>query len=203
MLTTEPIVLASGSAARRQLLENAAIEVVVDPANVDEDAIRSALLADDHAMSGDDLAEVLARAKADRVTARHPGRLVLGADQTLSCADTLYAKPDTLAEAQTQLLALRGQTHRLHSAVVLARDSDVVWATVVSADVTFRDFSAAVVGRYLSHVGEAATHSVGCYHLEGAGLHLVEKVSGDYFTVLGLPMFELMGELRRLGVVAT
>ncbi|MEO0729409.1 MAG: Maf family protein [Pseudomonadota bacterium] len=201
-LANRPIILASGSAARRAMLEAAGLIVIVDTPDVDEDTIRKALLADDGAVDGEDLAEVLARAKADRVAARHTGYVVAG-DQVLVCEGQILSKPRTLAEAQTQLLSLRGKTHTLYSAGVIAHDGVVVWANVQTADVSFRDCSAAFIGQYLSAVGDDALSSVGGYKIEGPGAQLIKTMKGDHFVVLGLPLFDLLAELRTLGVLAT
>jgi len=201
-LANKQVVLASGSSARRKMLEDAGLMIVVDPADVDEAIIRKALLADDDAIDPSDLAEVLARAKADRVSQRQTGEVVIAGDQVLSCDGQIYSKPKTVADAQTQLLALRGKTHRLHSCAVIAIDQEVTFVTTGVVDVQFRDFSAAFVGQYLAAAGDMATTSVGAYQLEGLGSQLIEKLDGDYFTVLGLPLLDVLAELRRMSVLA-
>jgi septum formation protein len=167
------------------------------PSNVDEVAVRDAL--------GDidpvDIAEVLARAKAEDVARRVDARIVIGADQILALGDGVFSKPADMAEARAQLLSLKGRRHQLHSAVVIVRDDLVSWVHVDMVDVTMRDYSAEFVGRYLSAAGDQALSSVGCYQLEGPGVQLIEKVAGDYFTVLGLPLLPLLAELRQMNVL--
>ncbi len=191
------VVLASASAARQNLLRSAGLKFDVLPSNVDEVAVRDAL--------GDidpvDIAEVLARAKAEDVARRVDARIVIGADQILALGDGVFSKPADMAEARAQLLSLKGRRHQLHSAVVIVRDDLVSWVHVDTVDVTMRDYSAEFVGRYLSAAGDQALSSVGCYQLEGPGVQLIEKVAGDYFTVLGLPLLPLLAELRQMNVL--
>lgn len=193
------IVLASASTARRALLERAGLAFEVVPSTVDEDAVRAALEDADPL----DVAEVLARAKTEDVARRVDADIVIGADQVLALGDEVFSKPADMAEARTQLLALKGQTHQLHCAVAIAHEDAINWVHVDTVDVTFRDYSAAFVGRYLSAAGEHVLDSVGCYQLEGLGVQLIEKISGDYFTVLGLPLMPLLDELRRLKALDT
>ena len=197
----ERIVLASASPVRRRLLEAAGLNFEVLPSRIDEEAVRSALLGDGDNIDPGDLAEVLARTKADDVIARTDARHVVGADQILAFDGEIFSKPADADEARAHLLALRGQTHVLHSAVVIAEDGDIVWAHVDSVRVTLRQFSPAFVGRYLADVGDDALASVGCYQLEGLGIQLIEKIEGDYHTVLGLPLLALLNELRARGVL--
>ena len=191
------VVLASASAARRSLLQSAGLRFDVLPSNVDEVAVRDAL--------GDvdpvDIAEVLARAKAEDVARRVDAEIVIGADQILALGDDVFSKPQDMAEARAQLLTLKGRRHQLHSAVVIVRDDLVSWVHVDTVDVTMRDYSPEFVGRYLSAAGDQALSSVGCYQLEGPGVQLIEKVVGDYFTVLGLPLLPLLAELRQMNVL--
>ncbi len=126
---------------------------------------------------------------------------MIGADQILALGDEVFSKPTDMAEARAQLLALKGRRHQLHSAVVIVRDDVVSWVHVDTVDVTMRDYSSEFVGRYLSAAVEQALASVGCYQLEGPGVQLVEKVAGDYFTVLGLPLLPLLAELRQMDVL--
>ncbi len=191
------VALASASAVRRRLLEAAGLKFDVLASNVDEDAVRAALVDVDPV----DVAEVLARAKTDDVARRINAAVVIGADQVLALGDEVLTKPADMAEARAQLLALKGRRHQLHSAVVIAQDNEVTWVHVDTVDVTMRDYSPAFVGRYLSAAGAEALTSVGCYQLEGPGVQLIEKFSGDYFSVLGLPLMPLLAELRRLQVL--
>ncbi|MGI9478086.1 MAG: Maf family nucleotide pyrophosphatase [Hyphomicrobiaceae bacterium] len=191
------IVLASSSAARRRLLEAAGLAFEVLASSVDEDSVRAALVDVDPV----DVAEVLARAKTEDVAGRVDARVVIGADQVLALGEDILTKPQDMAEARAQLLALKGRRHQLHSAVAIAHDDEIAWVHVDTVEVTMRDYSPAFVGRYLSAAGDAALASVGCYQLEGPGVQLIEKISGDYFTVLGLPMMPLLAELRRMQVL--
>ncbi|MEM7774803.1 MAG: Maf family protein [Pseudomonadota bacterium] len=200
-LTHGRLVLASASSARQSLLKAAGLAFEVAPANIDEGAIRTALAADGGGLEPADLAELLARAKAEQVSLRKQGALVLGGDQVLVCDDTWYEKPADMDAARRQLLDLRGKAHQLHSAAVLARSGSVVWETVTTVDVVMRSFSPEFVGRYLAHVGDTALQSVGAYQLEGVGIQLIEEIRGDYFSVLGLPLFDVLAALRREGVI--
>ena len=148
------------------------------------------------------MARLLARAKANAVGATLPGRMVLGADQTLARGNRRFGKPTDRASAAEQLRALRGRTHELHSAVALVRDNDVLFADVDTARLTMRDFSDDFIEQYLDWVGDAALASVGGYQLESIGIHLFERVEGDYFTILGLPLLPLLGFLRENDYVA-
>lgn len=197
------IVLASGSAARQSLLANAGVTFDVVPSRIDEGVAREALYSGGDAPDPSDVAEVLARAKATDVSAREAGAIVIGGDQVLSLDERVFQKPADMDEARGQLLELRGRTHALHTAVVIAEDGEVTWAHVDVANITMRSFSAAFVGQYLAMAGPDILQSVGCYHLEGLGVQLMEDVSGDFFTVLGLPMLPLLAELRARGVVGS
>lgn len=191
------VVLGSASSVRRRLLEAAGLQFDVLASSVDEDAVREALLDVDPV----DVAEVLARAKTEDVARRIAADVVIGADQVLALGDELFTKPADMAEARAQLLALKGRRHHLHSAVAIAQDDGISWVHVDTVEVTMRDYSPAFVGRYLSAAGDDALASVGCYQLEGPGVQLIEKISGDYFTVLGLPLMPLLAELRRIGAL--
>ncbi len=191
------VALASASAARRRLLEAAGLKFEVLASNVDEDAVRDALVDVDPV----DIAEVLARAKAEDVARRIDAAVVIAADQVLAFGDDVLTKPADMAGARAQLLALKGRRHQLHSAVVIAEENEITWVHVDTVDVTMRDYSPAFVGRYLSAAGAGVLASVGCYQLEGPGVQLIEKFSGDYFAVLGLPLIPLLAELRRMHVL--
>jgi septum formation protein len=193
----EPLVLASKSESRRAVLAGAAIAVEVLPADIDERAIEAQV----GSRAPAEVALVLARAKARAVTVQRPGRLVLGADQTLALGDRLFAKPADLAAARDQLKSLRGRTHELHSAVVLARDDVVLFEQCEIARLTMRDFSDRFLDAYIETAGIAVTASVGGYQVEGAGIHLFERIEGDHFTILGLPLLGLLHYLRQTGCV--
>jgi len=192
-LAGQPLVLASRSASRRAVLAGAAIPVEVLPADVDERAIEARA----GTKSPSDIALLLARAKAGAVSAKLPGRLVLGADQTLALGDRLFAKPADLAAARDQLKDLRGRTHALHSAVVLVRDGAVLFEHCETARLSMREFSDRFLESYIETVGLAVTASVGGYQVEGAGIQLFERIDGDHFTILGLPLLPLLHHLRR------
>jgi nucleoside triphosphate pyrophosphatase len=197
-LADEPLVLASRSESRRAVLAGAAIPVEILPADIDERALE--------AQAGrkppGEVALMLARAKAHAVTAKRPGRLVLGADQTLALGDRLFAKPADLAAARDQLERLRGRTHELHSAVVLARDDALLFERCETARLTMRDFSDRFLEAYIEAAGLAVTASVGGYQVEGVGIQLFERIDGDHFTILGLPLPPLLHYLRREGWLA-
>lgn len=194
-----PVVLASASPARAALLRAAGIPVTIDAAAVDEAEVRASLRAAGAAPAA--IAEALAELKAQRVARRHPGSLVIGADQVLECDGVLFDKPTDSTDARRQLLALRGQQHRLVSALVLVRDGQRLWHHVGRADLKMRDFSTAFLERYLQAAGGAALSSVGAYQLEGVGAQLFATVDGDYFTILGLPLLPLLDILREHGIL--
>ena len=188
------LILASGSAHRRALLENAGIAFAVEVATLDERSLDAPL--QDSGVSPEDVALVLAEAKAVDVSERHPGALVIGADQTLSLGDRVFHKPADMEEARHTLLALSGKTHRLNSAVVLARDGVAIWRHVGIAEMTMRPLDPAFIGRHLARAGDKVLSSVGAYQIEAEGIHLMEKIDGDLFTIIGLPLLQLLAELR-------
>ena len=193
------LILASASAARAAMLAATGVEAETMPARIDEAVVRQAMLAE--GASPRDLADKLAELKALRVSTRRPGRLVLGADQVLVHDGQVFDKAESRAQARADLLALRGQTHRLLSAAVVALDGEPIWRHVGTARLTMRPFSEAFLDAYLEGIGNLALTSAGCYHLEGPGAQLFARVEGDYFTVLGLPLLELLGYLRARGVL--
>jgi septum formation protein len=197
-LADEPLVLASRSESRRAVLAGAAIPVDILPADIDERAIEMQA----GRKPAGEVALILARAKASAVAVQRPGRLVLGADQTLGLGDRLFAKPADLAGARAQLKSLRGTTHALHSAVVLVRDGGVVFEQCETARLSMRDFSDRFLEAYLEAAGPAVTASVGGYQVEGVGIQLFEHIDGDHFTILGLPLLQLLSCLRREGCLA-
>jgi septum formation protein len=202
MMGTAPqIILASGSAARRQMLAAAGVLFSVIPADVDEAAITATMQNESDCIEADVIAGALARAKAIAVSDLHPAALVIGADQTLALGSKLFSKPADLVEARDHLDRLRGRTHALHSAVVIAQRGEVVWGTCETATLTMRRFSDAALDAYIARTGERICKSVGAYELEGHGLQLFERIEGDYFTILGLPMLPLLAELRARGAL--
>jgi septum formation protein len=193
------LVLASGSKIRAELLKNAGLTIDIDPADVDERAVEEPLLK--AGFPPEDLASVLAEAKANEVSARRPNDLVIGADQILAFEGERRTKPEDMEAARRQLLAFSGKTHELLSAVVVSKNGEAVWRHVSTARLTMRNLSPAFVGQYLAEAGDVVLSSVGAYQLESIGLQLFEKIDGDYFTILGLPMLPLLGQLRELGVI--
>lgn len=190
-----PLILASKSAGRRQALLHSGVPFEIIPADVNERAIESRLDGAD----ADAIALALARAKALAISA--DGRLVLGADQVASCEGRIFGKPADMREAETLLRFLSGRRHRLHSAIALARDGAVVFATVGVADLAMRPLSEDFIAAYLAAVGDAALTSAGAYQIEGLGAQLFSKVEGDYWTIMGLPLLELLEALRREGAL--
>jgi septum formation protein len=197
-LAATPLVLASQSTVRRALLQSAGIAVEVCPADIDERGLEAAA----PAQAPNSVAALLACAKATAVARRMAGRLVLGADQVLSLDGRRFSKPADRAAAGAQLHALCGRTHELYSAVAFVQDGAVLFEHVGVARLTMRAFSDEFLDCYLDAVGSAATTSVGGYQLEGLGVQLFERVDGDYFTVLGLPLLQALGFLRRRGALA-
>ncbi|MGX7875896.1 Maf-like protein [Mesorhizobium sp. ORM6] len=196
---TEKIILASGSPFRKALLVNAGVDVEAVPADVDERALEAPL--QHSGVSPEDVALVLAEAKATEVSERRRGALVLGCDQTLSLGDEVFHKPADMEGARRHLLALSGKTHQLNSAVVLVRDGKVLWRHVGIASMTMRKLDPGFIGRHLARVGAKALASVGAYQVEGEGIQLFEKIEGDHFTIVGLPLLPLLAELRTLGAI--
>jgi septum formation protein len=190
------VVLASQSAARRAVLEAAGVAHEATNAGVDEESVKTAMLAE--GASPRDVADALAELKAVKVSRSRPG-LVIGADQTLELEGRLYDKAESVEAARDRLRTLRGRPHKLHSAVVVASDGAPIWREVVTATLTMRDFSDAFLENYLADEGQAALGSVGCYRLEGLGVQLFSRIEGDYFTILGLPLMGLLDLLRRHG----
>jgi septum formation protein len=196
------LVLASASRARAHMLEQAGVPVSVQPAGIDEDAIREALAGEGADTQPGDVAMILAQAKAMAVSEQRPGDLVIGADQVLVCDGKRYDKPHSMAQARAQLISLRGRTHVLISAVACARGAEVVWSHDDTAHLTMRDFTNDFIGTYLADIRADALTSVGSYRLEGTGVQLFEAVDGDFFTILGLPMLALLAFLRAQGMLA-
>ncbi|MET0271526.1 MAG: nucleoside triphosphate pyrophosphatase [Phenylobacterium sp.] len=193
------IILASKSAARRAVLTGAGVPFEVVVAGVDEDAVKAGMLAE--GAGARDIADALAELKAIRVSRARLG-FVIGADQTLDLDGKLYDKAETVDAARERLKLLRGRTHKLHSAVVVAKEGGPIWRELVTCTLTMRDFSDAFLEDYLATEGPAALGSVGCYRLEGPGAQLFSRIEGDYFAILGLPMLGLLDFLRGEGALA-
>ncbi|MDE2060825.1 MAG: Maf family protein [Bradyrhizobium sp.] len=188
----EPLLLASKSRARQTLLANAGMIFESDPADIDERAIQES----SGLSAPGEIAKLLAREKARAVSVRRAGRYVVGADQTLALGMRTFNKPAGRAQAAEQLRALSGQCHELHAAVAVARDGHLLFEHVSVARMTMRRLSEAEIGNYLAEAGQTVTSSVGAYQLEGLGVHLFERIEGDHFTILGLPLLPLLAFLR-------
>ena len=188
----DPLILASQSHARQALLDNAGIEFEAVAAEIDERAVQQA----SSLSAPGDIAALLAREKALSVSMRRAGNFVVGADQTLALGTRLFTKPDGPAQATEQLRALAGRGHELHSAVAVARDGKILFEAAAIAGMTMRRLGEAEIDVYLDEAGDAVTSSVGAYQLEGLGVHLFERIEGDHFTILGLPLLPLLGFLR-------
>ena len=199
--TISKIVLASGSAVRATLLRNAGLMPEVRPARVDEETIREALLAEN--ASAREIADALAEAKARKVSDKEPGILVIGADQILECEGKIFSKPQDADDAGRQLRTLRGRTHRLLSAAVVAENGRPLWRHIGEVRMEMRDLSDRYIDDYVARNWEDIRHSVGCYQLEAEGVRLFSRIDGDYFTVLGLPLIELLTWLAIRGDIAT
>jgi nucleoside triphosphate pyrophosphatase len=197
---SETIVLASKSAARRGVLAGAGVPFEVAVAGVDEDAVKASLLAE--GATPRDVADALAELKAIRVSRAKDG-LVVGSDQTLELDGKLYDKAQDLETARERLRILRGRPHKLHSAVVVAKDGTPIWRDLSTATLTMRDFSDEFLEAYLAAEGPEALGSVGCYRLEGPGAQLFSAIEGDYFAILGLPLLGLLDFLRQHGALAS
>ena len=194
-----PIVLASASPTRIALLRNAGIEFTAVAAQIDERAIEAALAAS--ARPPAEIAAALAEAKALSVVASRAGALVIGADQVLSADGRAWHKPSTIGEARDQLIALSGRTHELHSAIAVAREGTIGWRHSETVRLTMRPLTAGFIDDYLSRVGREALRSVGSYQIEGPGIQLFERIAGDYFAILGLPLLPLLAYLRNAGAI--
>jgi septum formation protein len=187
-----PLILASKSRARQTLLSNAGLDFEAIVADIDERALQRA----SGLSAPGDVASLLAREKALAVSSGNPGAFVVGADQTLALGTRLFSKPSGRAQAKEQLRALAGRGHELHSAAAVARDGKMLFETASVARMTMRPLSDDEIDAYLDEAGQAVTSSVGAYQLEGPGVHLFERIEGDHFTILGLPLLPLLAFLR-------
>ena len=188
----DPLILASQSRARQMLLANAGISFEAVPADIDERSVQK----NSGLSAPGEIASLLAREKALFVASKNPGRYVVGADQTLALGSRLFSKPAGRAQAAEQLRLLAGDTHGLHSAVAVAHDGEIVFSDVAVARMTMRRLAGSEIETYLDQAGDAVTTSVGAYQLEGLGVHLFERIEGDHFTILGLPLLPLLAFLR-------
>lgn len=195
---TSPLILASQSSARKMLLGNAGLEFKAITADIDERGIQAA----SRLSNPREIGLLLAGEKAKAVSAGHPGSYVIGADQTLALGTRLFNKPSGRAQALAQLRDLAGKTHELNSAVAVARDGTIVFEDVSVARMSMREMTDAELSAYLDAAGDAVTTSVGAYQLESLGIHLFERIEGDHFTILGLPLLPLLAFLRRERLVA-
>lgn len=194
------LILASGSGARRMLLERAGLTFGVQVSDLDEAAMREAM-GPPESLDPSDVAELLARGKAEAVSERNPDAFVIGADQILSLDGRMFGKPASMQDARARLLDFSGKTHRLHTAVVIAAKGETVWAHTDVPSLTMRRLSPEFIGHYLAAAGEGVLGSVGAYQLETLGIQLFEKIDGDFFSILGLPLLPLLDALRREGAI--
>ena len=190
------LVLASGSSARRQMLEQAGYEFDIVPSGIDEQLIKNASRNDQ--TPAHELALALAKAKAEDVALRMPGRLVVGSDQILEINGKTLSKVRTLADAARQLAMLSGKTHKLHSAVACYRGATCEFSAVDTAKLTMFPLSPEQINAYINQVGDSILGSVGCYQIEGKGIRLFETIEGSHFTIMGMPLLQLSGYIRTL-----
>ena len=192
--------LASSSPVRLNLLRAAGLEVTALAARIDEDAVRDALLSE--GAKPRDIADTLAEMKARKIAEKFPTQLVIGCDQVLSLGEQVFAKPFHQTDAIDQLRRLRGNTHRLLSAIVVYQNAQAVWRHIGTADLTMVDLSDTYLADYVERNWESIRHAVGCYKLEEEGVRLFSDIKGDYFTILGLPLLPLLAWLRSHGMIA-
>jgi septum formation protein len=193
------LILASKSPFRAMLMKNAGLDFISHAAKIDERALEAPL--QNSGVTPEDVALILAEAKALDVASRNKDALVIGSDQTLSLGDRVFHKPADMEEARRHLLALSGKTHQLNSAVVLVIGDQILWRHVSIARLTMRDLSPAFIGQHLAQTGDAVLASVGAYQFEREGVQLFEKIDGDYFTIVGLPLIPLLSQLRQRGAI--
>jgi septum formation protein len=195
-----PLILASTSKTRARILESAGLAFTAEAPGLDEATMREAA-SGEQALGPHDVAEILARAKAEAVSDVAPGAFVIGADQVLALEDEIISKPPNMEAARKQLLNLNGKTHQLHTAVAVATDGEAKWALTEVATLTMRKLSPEFIGHYLAAAGDKVLASVGAYQIESIGIQLFENIEGDFFSILGLPLLPLLEELRREGVI--
>jgi septum formation protein len=195
----DPLILASGSATRARMLRNAGVAIEIAVPAIDEAEMKASLKQEGAPAAR--AAETLAEVKAQRIAPRFPGRFVLGSDQMLECDGNWLDKPETRDDAREQLRGLRGKSHSLVTSAVLVRDGARIWHTTDHAELRMRNFSDAFLEQYLDQAGEDVLQSVGGYQLEGLGAQLFERVTGDFFTILGLPLLPVLAILREHGMV--
>ncbi len=200
MTQRDRLILASASAARQAMLAQAGLTFDVEPAAVDEDAVKASLRAEGETAQA--AATALAQLKAERISARHPDAVVIGADQILVAPERWFDKPRDRAEAAEQLRQLRGRAHELATAAVVVRAGQRLWHGVATPKLTMRPFSDAALEAHLDAMGLAVTSTVGAYAIEGPGVGLFTRIDGDYFAILGLPLLPLLGFLRQHGAIA-
>ena len=194
-----PLILASGSRHRAKLLDDAGLVFAQITSTLDERAMEAPLEEADVLPA--DRAEILAEAKAVSVSQAHTGHITIGCDQILSFQDKVLHKPKDMQEARRRLLTLSGNTHHLHSAIVLVVDGVTKWRHVATCSLTMRPMTPEFIGRHLADVGEVALDSVGAYQIEGRGVHLFEKIEGDIFSIIGLPLLPFLAQLRTMGAI--
>ena len=197
-LPNKNLILASKSAARRALLDQAGIAYDCEPAAIDEAAIRDA--AQSEGASPDDIAVLLAEMKGERIAAKHNDAMIISSDQLLVCDGILYGKPKTFEQAHQQIAALSGKRHQLITAVMLFDNGRRIWHHIARPEITFHQLDDNAISDYLRHFGENAFHSPGSYFLEGPGIHLFADIFGDYYAILGLPMMALLPQLKLHGL---
>jgi len=193
------LILASASAARQEMLRNAGVSFLAVPARTDESAIKKALLSEGY--QGREVADALAEAKARQVSASHPESVVIGSDQVLEFEGKLLSKPRDIPEARKQLLALRGKNHKLLSAAVLYQNNVPLWRYIATVTLTMREFSHSFLEGYLEREGQGVCDTVGSYKLEREGVRLFSRIDGDYFSVLGMPLLEILAYLEISGKI--
>lgn len=195
-----PLILASGSKTRARILQNAGLDFKAIPPDLDEAAMRAAM-GEESELDPSDVAELLARAKAEAISNLAREAIVIGGDQVLAMEGRLFGKPQSMADARHRLLELSGKTHQLHTAIAVARDAETIWAHIDVVTLTMRRLSPEFIGRYLAESGETVLGSVGAYQIESLGVQLFERIDGDFYSILGVPLLRLLDALRREGAI--